>query len=112
MIERYNREVKAGIRRMCEICPKALWYEVLHDVVRALRILPTTTTGFSPFQLTYKQEPALPVPMTVEVLRSDPPEGLSSAIDDDPHTHLRQHFMQLDRFWDRLQVEVNERLKK
>ncbi len=49
MIERYNREVKAGIRRMCTICPKALWFDVLPDVVRALRILPTTTTGFSPF---------------------------------------------------------------
>ncbi len=61
LIERYNREVKAGLRRIITMCPRAQWYEALPDVIRGLRILPTTTTGFSPFQLTFKQEPTLPV---------------------------------------------------
>ena len=61
LIERYNREVKAGLRRIITMCPRAQWYEALPDVIRGLRILPTTTTGFSPFQLTFKQEPALPI---------------------------------------------------
>ncbi len=49
LIERYNREVKAGMRRIITMCPRAQWYDVLPDVVRGLRVLPTTTTGFSPF---------------------------------------------------------------
>ena len=39
---------------------------MLPDVVRGLRVLPTSTTGFSPFQLVYKQEPTLPVPLMLK----------------------------------------------
>ena len=53
------------------MCPKARWYEVLSDVFLSLRILPTTTTGYSAFELTYKQTPHLPLPLH---LRSAPLE--------------------------------------
>lgn len=49
LIERYNREVKAGLRRLMAANLKTPWFELLPDVIRGLRILPTTATGHSPF---------------------------------------------------------------
>ena len=65
LIERYNREVKQGLQRLLDHVQGAKWYEVLPDVMLALRLLPTITTGCSAYELVYKQAPTLPVPITV-----------------------------------------------
>ena len=43
----------------------AHWYEALPDVVQALRVLPTSTTGRNTFELTFKQQASLPIPLSV-----------------------------------------------
>lgn len=45
------------MRRMVLAVPGAEWWQVLPDVLRALRILPNTVTGLSPFALVFKQHP-------------------------------------------------------
>jgi hypothetical protein len=45
------------MRRMCSAVPGAEWYEVLPDVLKALRMLPSAVTGRSPFSLVFKQHP-------------------------------------------------------
>lgn len=56
-VERYNLMLRQGLRRLCVALPGAEWWQVLPDVVRALRILPNTITGISPFALVFKQHP-------------------------------------------------------
>ena len=63
MIERYNHEIKGGIRKLTAAYPSASWYELIPDVFFGLRVLPTTTTGYSAFELTYKYRPHLPLPL-------------------------------------------------
>lgn len=53
LVERYNREVKSGIRRVAEAAD-ARWFEVLPDVILALRMLPVASTGHSAYELAYK----------------------------------------------------------
>lgn len=62
IIERYNREVKGGIRRLIGQNPKVQWFDVVADVVWALRSIPSSVTGYSAFELVYKQKPNLPLP--------------------------------------------------
>ncbi len=53
-VERYNLMLRQGMRRMCTAIPGAEWYQVLPDVLRALRMLPGAVTGRSPFELVFQ----------------------------------------------------------
>lgn len=53
-VERYNLMLRQGVRRMCNAVPGAEWYNVLPDVLKALRMLPNQVTGRSPFSLVFK----------------------------------------------------------
>jgi hypothetical protein len=56
-VERYNLMLRQGLRRMVVGVPGAEWWHVLPDVLRALRVLPHSVTGLSPFALVFKQHP-------------------------------------------------------
>ena len=43
----------------------AKWYECIANVMQALRLLPTSTTGRNTFELTFKQQASLPIPLSV-----------------------------------------------
>ena len=45
--------------------PSIQWEDALPDIVWGLRILPSTTTGRSPFELVFKQPPTLPLPLQI-----------------------------------------------
>ena len=64
LIERYNREVKSALQRVMDLAG-AKWYECIADVMQALRLLPTSTTGRNAFELTFKQQASLPIPLSV-----------------------------------------------
>lgn len=53
-VERYNLMLRQGMRRLTTQIPGAEWYNVLPDVLKALRTLPHTVTGLSPFTLVFK----------------------------------------------------------
>ena len=44
---------------------RAHWCEALPDVMQALRLLPTSATGRNTFELTFKQQALLPIPLSV-----------------------------------------------
>lgn len=54
LVERQNRVVKATLRKFLAHCPGGRWWEVLGDVARAIRTLPTRTTKVSPYLLVFK----------------------------------------------------------
>lgn len=54
LIERYNRTLQSGLRRMEHLCGTKNWWELIHDVVHALRVLLTNTTGYSAFEIVFK----------------------------------------------------------
>ena len=64
LIERYNCEVKIALQLVMDMAG-AHWYEALPDVTQALRLLPTSTTGRNAFELTFKQQASLPIPLSV-----------------------------------------------
>ena len=64
LIERYNREVKSALQRVMDLAG-AKWYECIADVMQALRLLPTSATGRNAFELTFKQQASLPIPLSV-----------------------------------------------
>ena len=64
LIERYNREVKSALQWVMDLAG-AKWYACLPDVMQALRLLPTSTTGRNAFELTFKQQDSLPIPLSV-----------------------------------------------
>ena len=74
-MERYNAELRAGIRRMCSWVEGAEWWDVLPDVLRGLRTLPHRVTGVSPYLLLFKQYLRLHdrLEMCLELPPSDPP---------------------------------------
>ena len=51
--EVYNREVKAGIWRVADLCGED-WWLILPDLFLALRILPILMTGCLAFELVFK----------------------------------------------------------
>ena len=39
MVERFNRTIKAGIRKLLGMSPDLRWWEVIPDVVRGMRVI-------------------------------------------------------------------------
>ena len=66
LIERYNHEVKSVLQQVMDLAG-AKWYECLPDVMQALQLLPTSTTGRNAFELIFKQQASLPIPLSVRV---------------------------------------------
>ena len=54
MVERLVASFKAGVRRCLAAAPEGRWWEVLPDLARGFRQLPSRTTGLSPFVLQFK----------------------------------------------------------
>ena len=54
LVERYNRVVKEGLRKLTTLSPTASWDELLPEVLAGLRMLPTKV-GWSPHLLCFKQ---------------------------------------------------------
>ena len=59
--ERYIGLLKGGLRRLLEEHPNSQWWEFVPEVARALRILPTASSGVSPYLLVFKHRPTVPV---------------------------------------------------
>ncbi len=53
LVERYNRVVKEGLRKLTTLSPTASWDELLPEVLAGLRMLPTKV-GWSPHLLCFK----------------------------------------------------------
>lgn len=53
-VERYVKVAKACIRLLQAECADIQWWELLPDVARACRLIPTRATGYSPFVLVFK----------------------------------------------------------
>ena len=53
--------VKAGLRRYLAAHPDGEWWEFVPEVARALRVLPSSATGLSPYLLVFKHQPRLPL---------------------------------------------------
>lgn len=53
IVERYNRVIKEGFRRLLALCPHTNWVEHIPDILAGLRMLPTRL-GVSPYMLCYK----------------------------------------------------------
>ena len=62
--DRYNHEVKSTLQWVMDLAG-AKWYECIADVMQALRLLPTSATGRDAFELTFKQQALLPIPLSV-----------------------------------------------
>ena len=68
LAERMVRTVKALIRKFLLHCEGGRWWEVLGDVARAVRILPSRATGCSPYLLVFKMQPLVAVHHEVRAL--------------------------------------------
>jgi DNA polymerase IIIc chi subunit len=63
LAEAANRVILRGIRRRLKTA-KTRWAEELHTVLWAYRTTPHSTTGESPFRLTYGTEAIIPIELT------------------------------------------------
>ena len=54
LVERYNRAIKEGIRKMVTLVGTIAWDEVLPEILAGLRMLPTRL-GVSPHLMVFKQ---------------------------------------------------------
>ena len=53
LVERYNKCLKEGLRKMLIMAPQASWLEVLPEVLMGLRALPSRV-GLSPYLICFK----------------------------------------------------------
>ena len=53
LVERANRVIREGMRKMLAACVGGTWVDVLGDILVGMRLLPTKC-GWSPFTLIYK----------------------------------------------------------
>jgi hypothetical protein len=70
LAEAANRVILRGIQRRLNMA-KTQWAEELHAVLWAYRTTPHSTTGESPFRLTYGTEAVLPIELTELTWRTD-----------------------------------------
>ena len=78
-VERFNRTIKSGLRKMMSACPGTNWWDVLYDVARAIRLIPAAATGFSPHILVYKQSPQIAFPAALGELNVDDLSALTES---------------------------------
>ena len=79
MVERFNRTIKAGIRKLLGMSPDLRWWEVIPDVVRGMRVIAQRSTGASPYLLAFKQPPAVAVANEVWEAVSEEPWDVTEA---------------------------------
>ena len=60
--------IKGGMRKMFAHIPDSKWGEVYPDVLRGARVLNSRATGYSPYTLVFKTEPALPIANALHVV--------------------------------------------
>ena len=59
-VERMNHTIKGCLRKLMSAEPGTSWEDHLTGTLIAVRMFPTKVHGYSPFEIAYKQEPALP----------------------------------------------------
>ena len=79
--ERMIRTIKSGLRKIQAESPDCKWWEVYPDVLRGMRCMNTRATGYSPYFLVFKHEPALPL---VNALYPTPLEDVEEIGDELP----------------------------
>ena len=60
LVERFNREIKAVIRKYMGMHPGSSWWDWLPEVLTWLRMYGSRPHGHSLFFLLYKQDPVVP----------------------------------------------------
>jgi len=70
LVEAANRVILRRIRRRLDTA-KTRWAEELNTVLWAYRTTPHSTTGKSPFRLTYGMEAVIPIELTELTWRTD-----------------------------------------
>ncbi|XP_028100165.1 uncharacterized protein LOC114299587 [Camellia sinensis] len=88
-VELKNKVLKGIIKRMIEDEPR-IWHEVLSKALWSYRTSKRTTTGITPFMLTYGHDAFLPMEVTVKSLRVAFQNGLT------PIECNQPMFMELD----------------
>ena len=53
--------VKQGLQNCLEACPGAAWYDVIADVFRSIRTLPSKATGVRLYLVNFKKYPEIPL---------------------------------------------------
>ena len=61
LVERVNRVIKSALRRFAAECPEGKWWEVLGDIARSLRVLPTRALGYAPYVHVFKASAPLAI---------------------------------------------------
>ena len=77
------------IKKAMEDKPKK-WHEVLFEVLQAYKNCKCTTTGLTPYQLTYRQDAILPLEIIVKSLKVAKQNKL------EPTNHQKALFMEMD----------------
>ena len=70
LVEKYNGLIKKILRRMCHEQPKQ-WDRYLPALLFALREMPTSSLGFSPFELLYGRTVRGPMSLVREIWTND-----------------------------------------
>ena len=68
MVECANRTIKSALCKFADACPNGHWWEVLGDIARSMRVLPTRALGYAPYVLVFKA----PAPLAIhhEILQA------------------------------------------
>ena len=104
LVEHVNRVIKSALWRFAAECLEGKWWEVLGDVARSLRVLPTRALGYAPYVHVFKA----PAPLAIhnEVIQTTEPVSLEMAEEDlgatigywdEFFTALRQRQLAYDR---------------
>lgn len=90
MVERFNGTLKTGIKRFIDLYPVE-WNRALPFILFAYRETPHTTTGFTPFELTFGRNPRGPM----DVLRADW-MGVGDGADQDVVTFITSTYNRME----------------
>ena len=74
------RVIKSALQRFAAKCPEGKWWEVLGDITRNLRVLPTRALGYAPYVHVFKA----PAPLAIhnKVIQTVEPVSLEMAEED------------------------------
>ncbi len=100
LVERANRVIREGIRKMMSACEGGCWVDVLGEILVGTRLLPTRC-GWSPFVLVYKQEPR----WLADALGDAPGSDGDVPADDSPEAEIAA----LAVWWERIEEQVRNK---
>ena len=53
--------VNRGLQKCLEVCPGAAWFDILANVFKTIRTLPSKATGVQPYLVNFMQYPEIPL---------------------------------------------------